>query len=278
MMWLELITIYLAIGAPFAVSLGWRANAPFAYRKALPTFILWPLVATRRLSQRLTGAKPTTGISNEPLGPEQQAQRATQLALTKLSRALPLLASVADAEQLWQQCRQALEKYIGLTSAVYQLDENETPGPRASELYRLDGLDGADLAGAARCWQRRNAARLKAHQIKARQEFQRALQEAQQVVTNALRRSPVESAVAVYVEELWLGFLDCARQLCLTLQDKEAAPEVTRRLADARANRARPALPAKEIIPPPQLEVEKCTPETNIAFPKLPAGMASRLG
>jgi hypothetical protein len=278
MMWLELITIYLAIGAPFAVNLGWSANPAFAYRKALLALFVWPLIAIRRLLKWLQTEVSAAGSDHEPFGPEEQAQRAVQLSLTALSRALPLLTSAATAEQLWQQCRLALEKYTGLTSEALHLSEIEPLGSRATELYTLAGRQGADVALAARCLQRRNARLLKEHQMIARQEFQQALLAAHQVVNSALKSSPSEATAAVYVEELWLGFLESARHLCLTLQDELAAPDVTRRLADARANRIRPALPAKEKSLPLHKEVEKCTPETQIAFPHLPAGVSSHLG
>lgn len=274
---LELITIYLAVGASFAVSQGWRGGQPFAFGAALRGLVIWPWAAARWFTQKRAMSVLATGKGNEP-GPETRAQRATQIALTELSRVLPSFMSVADTEQLWQQCRAALEKYTELTATVNNLDETASLGPRATELFLLDKRDGLDLARAARCLQRRNAARLKAHQIQARQEFLRALQDTQRVVTKALAHAPQDLARAVYVEELWHGFIERARQLCLALQDTETAQKVTRRLADAHAYRARPAVPALNKITPPQLEVEICTPETNLPFTNMPAGMTTRLG
>jgi hypothetical protein len=249
MMWLELITVYLAIGAPFAVSQGMnlrgegKAETITVLLQSLRAALLWPLAAWPWLRQKLARPASATGYSNRHTGPEAKEQRAALAELTLLVRALPSCVSVAETERLWQQCRDAMEKYTGLTSSVYQLDKDASLSARAYELFRLEGRAGEDLLRAGRCLQRRNAARLKAHQIHARQEFLRVLEE----INRRLDDAPFDTSV----EELWQGFIGRARQLCLALQDEETAQEVTRRLAGASAHRLRPAVPAPKSIPPP---------------------------
>jgi hypothetical protein len=218
MLGIELIIIYLAIGAPFGVNRGWQERPAFSLSAAIRAALLWPVAAFQGLAC-WRKQKRAAGEAVKHFGPEHQAQRDALAALTELSRALYPIVSTATAGQLWIQGRDALDKYTGLTATVNNLDENAELSPRASEIFRLEGLTGQDLQRAGRCVQRRNATRLRAHQIQARQELLEALSQAQQTVNTA--------TTDVRVKDLWQGFMEKARQLCLVLGDTETTQEVT---------------------------------------------------
>jgi hypothetical protein len=279
MMWAELITIYLAIGAPVGVSRalsGRRRPLTRMVGAALWATLSWPLTAARWLHGKRAAASVSAQTRDGSFGPDEPAQRAALAALTNLSLALRPLTSTAISEQLWLQCRDALEKYAGLTSAVKKIDPAAMPAPRDMEFFRLAGHMGDDLTRAGRCLQRRNAARLRAHQIKARQEFLAALQSAQREIESARAVLPHEETSASYLEELWHEFLERARQLCLALDEADTAQEVTRRLAE---EQTRPVLPAVafENNTPPQTEARKRPPEPSLPLTHLP-DIASPLG
>lgn len=192
----EIITIYLAAGAPFGAHhlsrhSGVETRARLLLR-AMGAMLFWPLaLGLDRLARR--GRPAHESNPREDAFLDQRAcvaERAKERLLASL-RGIEELAEAAQAEavraraskgaepakldQEMRSVRESIEKYVGLTLAAGASDFNGPPAEREMELCRIAGRAGDDLLLAGRCIHRRNAARLLAHRARARAELLHAL-------------------------------------------------------------------------------------------------------
>lgn len=267
----EAITIYLAAGASFGVYNFLREQNPtsrfHAWLKATRALILWPLAAAKFLRPR---QRPDEGNPVKTINEQATAlfiERIGQ-AKRKLLASLYRLVELANAssggerekmEQSSRTVREIVEKYVELTMAAAEANPDAPPTEREMELFRVAGHKGDDLLLAGRCIHRRNAARLVAHQARARTELLHALAEIREVcgeattLTNALTNVIATRHLSVET----LRFYACAFDLLSLLEDESAAMSVAR-LLDAECVRLRrlESLSRKETKP---TEEELCT-------------------
>ncbi len=149
----ELIIIYLACGAPFAVfhATSLRSDSRSRWLVFLASLIGWPVFAamlvTRRV--RIPVAVPDAEIE--------------QLRVKMESAAFPdnEIQGVFDF-------RETFYRFVGLSNAVNE-PEPDRPG---ADLFEIGGGGGQT---PARCLARRNRIRLHRHYLKARREFMSSL-------------------------------------------------------------------------------------------------------
>ena len=152
----ELIIIYLACGAPFAV---YRATSSHASTSTkwldfATALVGWPIFAAMLLTRRVRSstAAPEAGIE-------------------KLRVQMETAAFPDNAIQGVFDFRETFYRFVGLSNAV---NEPESDKP-ATELFEIGG--GGNSQTAARCLARRNRIRLHRHYLKARLEFMSSIAE-----------------------------------------------------------------------------------------------------
>ena len=144
----DLLIVYLAFAAPFAVS-------EYLHRhdlaRALGVFAFWPLSAWRLVSRQL-GARKNAGRAFD--------ERTSRI-FAKLQREL----SDDGAQAL--EFRDVFDRYVGLT---LEANHDELPSDtKSAELFRISGRENSRTASAT--IGRRNAARLRRHHTDARTRF-----------------------------------------------------------------------------------------------------------
>jgi hypothetical protein len=231
----ELITIYLAAGAPFCaqhfLQRGRGANRSLTILRATGAMLIWPLALSLNLLARLRSAGPLE-VSIEDAATKRTVERVSQ-AKEKLFAALyrvqELARELSDArpcerlEQETRAIRESIEKYVGLTQAASDVDFNGPPDERLMELCRIAGRTGEDLLLAGRCIHRRNAARLLSHQSRSRTELLHALAAVRDFGGEARRASHGHQPGARYLSVAVLKFYGHAINLLSLLEDESAA-------------------------------------------------------
>ena len=225
----ELITIYLAAGAPFGFqhflcrrSAGRARSLSRAVRAAL----LWPLAAVKILFSHLA----SDGASEAAAQLHEEVGRAQGKLLSSLY-ALAELAQDAGVERAVRAAKESVEKYVGLTLAAAETDLDGAPTGRELELYRVAGRKGSDLLLAGRCARRRSAARLSRHQARSRVELLHALASVRESLGPAAARHACETIASLYA---------CSLDLLSLLGDEAAADGVSRLLDAVRAAKEEP--------------------------------------
>lgn len=222
----EVITIYLAAGAPFGFQHFLRrgsAGRPRSLSRAARAALLWPLAALKILFSRAgtDDAGATAARHNEQVGRAQGKLLSSLYAIAEL-------AQDAGVERAVRAAKEAVEKYVGLTLAAAETDLDGEPSARELELYRVAGRKGADLLLAGRCMRRRNAARLARHRARSRVEFLNALASVRASLGPAPEPRACEMIVRLYA---------CALDLLSLLGDEEAARGVPRLSGAERATK-----------------------------------------
>ncbi|HKQ50986.1 MAG TPA: hypothetical protein VJT74_01365 [Pyrinomonadaceae bacterium] len=207
----ELITIYLAAGAPFGFQ---KFLCARSLSQAVRAALLWPLAAVKFLFSRPDPDDAGTAAAQL----HEQVGRAQGKLLSSLY-ALAESAQDAGVERAVRAAKEAVEKYVGLTLAAAETEADGAPTGRELELYRVAGRKGADLVLAGRCTRRRNAARLAKHQARSRVELLHALAFVCESLGPALARHACEMIVGLYA---------CALDLLSLLGDEAAAVVVSR--------------------------------------------------
>jgi hypothetical protein len=265
----QTITIYLAVGASFGVHSFLRLRNDLGLARTLLrvacTTLLWPLVATRTLaaSQKVeardSGRASSVEISYHPAAKVEQARRRLLDSLYGIGE-LEQEASGRQSHEIEQSARafrECVEKYSGLTMAAAELDSDAAPSEHELELYRVAGRKGDDLLTAGRCIQRRNAARLIAHQARARIELLHTLAEIREIAGKAASRLSPDTAhqMSVAILRLYGHALEF-----LSLHEDETAALSVRRLLEAECGRLRRllALNLKEQSEQAPKEEESC--------------------
>lgn len=243
----EAIIIYLSVGASFGVYSLLRkpasASGCHALLKATRAAILWPLAAVKILFRRNPASKGRAADEVErrrTLFFERIAQ-AERLQHASLQKVIGLTqdlsgAERAKAERAFCTVRGIVERYVGLTLAAAESDPHAPPGEREMELCRIAGRRGDDLKLAGRCIHRRNAARLIAHQARARTELLHALAEIRELAGSAA--SFMKAKDTRYLSVATVRFYSHAFNLLSLLEDERAARGVAR-LMDAECWRLR---------------------------------------
>ncbi|MBK9527088.1 MAG: hypothetical protein IPO41_01895 [Acidobacteria bacterium] len=152
----ELIIIYLACGAPFAVfkATSRNANASTKWLVFVSALLGWPVFAAMLITRRVRTA--TDG--HDPIIERLRTQMET--------------AAFPDNEiQGVFDFRETFYRFVGLSNAVNE-PEPDKPG---TELFEIGG--GGSSETAARCLARRNRIRLHRHYLKARREFMTSIAE-----------------------------------------------------------------------------------------------------
>ena len=245
----EIITIYLAAGAPFGVNhfLQERRfkNGAQVFLESTWMVLLWPLVATANLLGFKRATHQDTETSEIPIA--QQTEIKVARAKGKLLAALyqidelaraPLSSESQNLERAVCVVSDVVEKYVGLTMAAAEIASDESPSPRETELCRIAGRAGDDLLLAGRCLRRRNAARLVAHQARARTELLQVFAEMRDLVDRTRPASLVNLVAARHLSVATLKFYGYAIDLLSLLEDESAATSVAR-LLDAECARLR---------------------------------------
>ncbi|HEY0006115.1 MAG TPA: hypothetical protein VGB17_15150 [Pyrinomonadaceae bacterium] len=247
----EIITIYLAAGAPFGMSdllSGRNRRGPRkAVFKATLAMLLWPCAATLfllKLWRSRPAWKTTTGMDHTS-SPDFDAQ--IEQAKRKLIETLYKVEEMARqsgrlrAQELEQKTRivcDHVERYVGLTMAASEVEPEALPDQRELELCRIAGRTGDDLLLAGRCIHRRNAARLIAHQARARTEFLHALACVREFGTEVSAAESKELATARHLSVMILRLYGHVINLMSLLEDERAAIGAAR-LLDAECARLR---------------------------------------
>lgn len=162
----EIITIYLAVGAPFGVASYLRKDARVgrfqrAFAEAVAAALLWPLPAAAILFKRLRhidGRRAT----EELYARIAEAERALLLSVNRILLMTPQQGSLTEEKraQTLYALRESVGQYVCL--AVADTDERAEPARHEMELARLCGLRGEELRVAGRCAHRRNLSRVHA--------------------------------------------------------------------------------------------------------------------
>ncbi len=280
----EAITIYLAAGASFGVYNFLREQNPASrfhtFVKATRAAILWPLAAAKilRPRQRLNEGRPVKSASEQASAQfiERIGQAKGKL-LASLHRLVELLnlSSGGEREKMEsasRTVRETVEKYVELTLVAAVADADAPPTERELELFRVAGRKGDDLQLAGRCIHRRNAARLIAHQARARTELLHALAQIREIVGGVTASTNVIAARHLSVETL--RFYACAFDLLSLLEDESAAIIIAR-LLDAECARLRrlEAHSRKESKTTGEESCTKHTSQTAFASPLQPRAL-----
>ena len=259
----ELIIIYLAAAAPFGVSDFLNRPAGVARTRSLfnaaRAALCWPLALLSRpllqkkfrrrelkTAERVASSSREHRIDDARRALLSAFYRMEDLARTESSGATSVATFVAAREAL-REAGAAVERYVGLALAV----ENACleASPRETELCRLAGRVGDDLQVAARCHQRRNAARLKAHHARSRLELLHALAELRERFESAHPTATRDDATRTHFDSL-LDTYARAIDLLSLLEDERAAISVARILDAACARRTgRTESPSPQVAP-----------------------------
>lgn len=244
----EAITIYLAAGASFGVYNFQREQNPVSrfhnWLKAARAVLLWPLAAAKLLRprRRPNKSRPAGTINGRASARfVERINQANRELLASLYRLVELLGVSSGGERekmerASRRVREIAEKYVELTMAAAESNVDAPPTERELEIFRVAGRKGEDLLLAGRCIHRRNAARLVAHQARARTELLHALAEIREIVGETTASANLITARHLSVETL--RFYACAFDLLSLLEDESAAIVIAR-LLDAECARLR---------------------------------------
>ncbi len=236
----ETITIYMAAGAPFAVSyfLHQRpanSRARLLLKSALTGF-LWPLVALKffLIREAVQKSEPAAGQALQPHEEKVEAARKSLQATIYTVQDLAAGAFGREREKLERTAyllRESVEKYIGLSNAVAEASAGAPPDDRELELFRVAGRKGDDLLLAGSCIHRRNVARLREHHARARTELLHAFAEIGEVAGGPrVEAGGANAAASRRLSIETLGLYVRAVDLLSLLEDEAAAMSVAQLL------------------------------------------------
>ncbi|MCA1556222.1 MAG: hypothetical protein LC747_05980, partial [Acidobacteria bacterium] len=239
----EIIIIYLAAAAPFGVANFLQRPADVSGTRSLlyatGAALLWPLIL---LSRPLAEKKLSL---RELHAPEQNASLSRELQIDEAQRALLSVLyqtedlarniSSSNTEATRESVRAVIasvECYVGLSLAA--AGTSEEASPRETELCRIAGREDDDLLIAGRCHQRRNLARLKAHQAQSRLELLHTLAELREVCERIQTATTNQHAARRLFATLLEAYARAIDLLSL-FEDERAAMRVARLLDTAGA-------------------------------------------
>jgi hypothetical protein len=270
----ETITIYLAVGAPFAVSYFLRQQAAegraHLLLKTTVTGLLWPLVAVKifyaRLRRTLMRAKLYEEPVLQPHAEKIDGARRNFLGALHTVRELATDAPGVESEKLERAVyvlRDCVETFVGLAQAVKEAMPDAPPDERELELFRLAGRKGDDLMLAGRLAHRRNVARLREHHARARTEMLHALAEIREAADGLHPARVANFAAARRLSVETLRLYGCAVDLLSLMEETSAAMSVAQLLNQECARLRR--MPAAETVEASGYETGEglCTAHTS---------------
>jgi hypothetical protein len=160
----DAVIIYLAIGSPFAVHYFLqlsRSRSQNHILRAISTFLFWPVYAVR-LTGRVTVSKDGRTISSSD---DQQLDARFEKKVGEIQAALEIFVGDLLPERPILDCRDILERYIGLTLAL------RTNPDRSSQFAEIIPGSDENINLNSVCMNRRNRKRLENHQNRARRDF-----------------------------------------------------------------------------------------------------------
>lgn len=241
----EIIIIYSAVGAPFAVNylLHQRMHVGRAHLlwQAALRGSLWPLTLMSSCFHRLSELRLRPKLAQHQIQ-SQRAQmideaRRNLLAELHIVCECGIVSPSSESKKLERmRCvlRESIERYVGLAEAVKGASFDAPPGKRETELFRVAGLKGDDLLLAGQCLHRRNVRRLIEHHVQARSELLHSLAEIREAADEP-RLSVIANADAA--RRLSIAILKLhgrAVELLSLMEDEDAAMRVTRLLDQER--------------------------------------------
>lgn len=236
----ELLTIYLAVGAPFGFARLFDAHFKMSFKllvKAIGVALTWPVAALRfgfslardadEIAQHDDGEEAT-------LDREQwRARREFEEALYRLGEILPVWENSVSRRSFdasFQALLMATEQHFHLWLALRRMSADVAPLPLALELCRLSGRAGDDLNIAANCIHRQNIARLKARCAKSANELTTALTHFQSAADDHALNALLNHAVNVAYRQAMLTLCCSAIELFSQLGDSVMATKTGRLL------------------------------------------------
>lgn len=229
----ETITIYLAAGAPFAVSffLHQRGHRrAHLFLKTIAAGLFWPLLAVRLLLARRAGFTQTDAERKEEKLEEEKRNLLTALLTVREAGRDDLREASEKLERAACVLRDSFEKYVGLAQAAKEAKADRPPDARELELFRLAGRKGADLLLAGKCVHRRNVARLIEHRARARMDLLHALAEISEAADQAPLSTAANACKARRLSLAALRLYGYAIDVLSLLEDPEAAMRVAQLL------------------------------------------------
>ncbi|HKX84967.1 MAG TPA: hypothetical protein VJL58_12150 [Pyrinomonadaceae bacterium] len=166
----DLIIVYLAFGAPFAVSDYLQRNDLI---RAFVVFIFWPAAAWRSVRKRIS---PPEAVAFD--------ERSARI-FEKLQREI-------DGRTNHVVFRDAFDRYVGLSNEIRR--EESPLETKSAELLRISGSE--NTAAAAAALSRRNAVRLRRHHNDARERFLELIESSQEFNATVLALE-----LATYLED-----------------------------------------------------------------------------
>ncbi len=163
----DLLIIYFSIGAPFGVY-SYFQNRSELYQndsllKAVFPFLFWFPTAFELLKNK-TFSRNTVSASGYK---ERFTASAEETKLYSVQKQLEKKFQKSSCKISIYEFREILERYAGLTIACK--NQNSAAGDTGSEFFKIAQNKNVELA--AKCFDRRNRARLFFHQSSARQDF-----------------------------------------------------------------------------------------------------------
>jgi hypothetical protein len=238
----EIITIYLAAGAPFGVHYFFQKRAQIksalGVLKVIGVTLCWPLIATRYfLSKRKKAIQSAKNVPDERL---EQIRRALYASLQIIREFVgeQRIKESRRLEELLYVIRESAEKYSGLARFVDDLDERGVPSKHELEIFRVSEREGKDLSIAGQCLHRRNVRQLVKHRNHARALFVHALVETQEIANEINSSSLINAVKARQLSEALLQLYDNAIELLSLIEDQKAVMIVAR-LLDKESDRLR---------------------------------------
>jgi hypothetical protein len=249
----ETITIYLAAGAPFAVSYFLQARASPGRAqlllRAIAAGLLWPLAALKIFFAHEAQSASAGAAEIVPPLHEEKIDEAKRNLLAAL-HAVSELANGAfggSCEKLERAAcvlRDSVERYVGLAHATEEADADAPPNERELELFRIAGRRGDELRLAGRCVHRRNVARLIEHHARARTELLHALADIREAAESARPQVFANASASRRLSLATLKLYGHAVELLSLLEDADAAMRAAQLLNQecARLRRLQPAV------------------------------------
>lgn len=238
----EMITIYLAVGAPFGVHYFFQKRTqmkrPRGLLKAIGAMIYWPLIVVRYFLLRRTGSNR---ITQNPFDERLEQTRRVLYASLHTIRELSSEQRLKENERLEELVyviRENAEKYLGLALAADDLDENSEPSKHELEIFRLEERSIEDLSISGRCIHRRNVRQLIKHRNRARALFVHALVETQEIANEINLSSLINAVRAHQLSKALLQLYSNAIELLSLIKDVKAA-KIVAQLLDKESVRLR---------------------------------------
>jgi hypothetical protein len=223
MTFIEILIIYLAIGAPFGVYYFLKHRELFSrpqlLAKTLLAALFWVYYAGQLVSAKLRSLKDTQNGADSDVSREKEIEAASQSLLNAFSK----LAD--DGKPTFFEYREILERYIGLTLAVQNSSADSPVQAHETEVFRVVGHEKSELQLAGRIMHRKNFLRLQAHERAARHDFL-------QVAAQIYEKKSFPSINLNGKLEAWHSYQRSILLLAELLEDAEAA-KALKRLADS---------------------------------------------